>query len=101
MRKGFCAERLLCGKVSVCVKAVLGKVSACKVSVCKNFFVQSVWASFSVSKFSCVKVSSCKSCSVQRFFCVKGSVCKSACVPLFMRVNASLRKASVYTNFCV
>ena len=70
MRKGFCAEKFLC------VKAALGEVSACikKVSVCKNFFVQSVWASFSVSKFSCVKVFLCK------LFCAKVFLCKRFCV---------------------
>ena len=74
--------------------------SACK-TVGGIFFVQSVWTSFSVSKFSCVKVSLCKSCSAQRFLSVKGSVCKSACVPLFVRVNASFCKASVYKNLYV
>ena len=93
MRKGFCAEKFLY------VKAALGKVSACKSFGCKNFFVQSVWAFFSVKTFLCKSL--CKNCSVQRFLCAKGSVCKSACVPLFMRVNASLCKASVYKNFGV
>ena len=85
----------------MCKKLLWVKFLRVKVSVCKNFSVQSVWASFSVSKLSCVKVSLCKSCSVQRFLCVKGSVCKSACVPLFMRAKASLCKASVCKNFCV
>ena len=84
-----------------CVKTALGKFLRAKVSVCKNLFVQSVWAILSVSKISCVKVSLCKNCFVQMFLCVEGSVCKSARVPLFMRVNASLCKASVYKNFCV
>ena len=46
------------------------------------FFVQSVWTSFSVSKFSCLKVSLCKNCSAQRFLSVKKVLCVKAPVCL-------------------
>ena len=68
------------------------------------FFVQSVWTSFFVPQFSCVKVSVCKNCSVQTFLCVKGSVCKSACVFLFVQNHLCAKyrclKIVVYF-FCV
>ena len=94
VRKGTCAKKfLMCKNCPGYIKFLRARKS-----VCKNFCVQSVCTSFSVSNVFLCRKNMCKNCSVQRFLCGKGSVCKNAYVPLFMRAKAS-KQLCVDTSF--
>ena len=92
VRKSFCSLKIVLGKVSKFKKK----------TVFKNFCVQSVFTSFSVSNVfgietkTCVKIVLCKGFSVEKFLCVKK--CKKTPMCLYLCAQKHLCTKHLYVN---